>query len=669
MKKTLLIIILLHITTHYTLLAQTKQGQALVDSLVKVLNGIKKNAGANAPTIKDTLTANVLYQLSVNYWYNYPDTAIYYAKQSLLLSEQIGFKKGIGFAYYSMGVSKVYKNDLDSAMELTMMSLKTGQQIGDKNIIAYAYLNVGVIYFSKNNFPEALKNYFSALKNAEETGDKQLMIWSHHNIGSLYIYMENYTEALPNYLASLKINIEKGDKQSIANDYSSIGLCYAEQNKYPEALKYHFLALKIREETENKQGLSNSYINIGYVYQQQGNYPKALKYYFSHLKISEELADSMGIAGSYEQIGQIYSKQKRYDVASDYLNKALKFAKSSSNLPEMKADYQTLSEIYNAQAISPLSSLQKRGEYAIRALEYYKLFINAHDSLYNSDNTKKFTQLEMQYAFDKKETLAKAAQEKKDDEALKKIQKQKLIRNILIVGFGVVLLFAGLFLTQRNTIKKGKKLSDDLLLNILPAEVAEELKAKGSAEARQFDEVTVMFTDFKNFTQLSEKLSPSELVAEIHTCFKAFDGIISKYNIEKIKTIGDSYMCAGGLPVINKTNATDVVNAAIEIQQFILKYFEQRIKIGKEPFEVRIGIHTGPVVAGIVGIKKFAYDIWGDTVNIASRMESSGEAGKVNISGATYELVKEKFHCTYRGKITAKNKGEIDMYFVESILL
>jgi class 3 adenylate cyclase len=206
-----------------------------------------------------------------------------------------------------------------------------------------------------------------------------------------------------------------------------------------------------------------------------------------------------------------------------------------------------------------------------------------------------------------------------------------------------------------------------LLLNILPSTVAEELKDKGSAEAKHFDEVTVMFTDFKNFTKISEKLTPTELVAEIHTCFKAFDLIITKYNIEKIKTIGDSYMCAGGLPVANRTNAADVVNAAMEIQEFMLQHLKQRKQEGKEIFEVRIGVHTGPVVAGIVGVKKFAYDIWGDTVNLASRMESSGEAGKINISGITFALVKDKFNCTYRGKIEAKNKGEIDMYFVNRL--
>jgi len=219
---------------------------------------------------------------------------------------------------------------------------------------------------------------------------------------------------------------------------------------------------------------------------------------------------------------------------------------------------------------------------------------------------------------------------------------------------------------QKKVLEAEKKKSDDLLLNILPAEVAEELKAKGTTTAKDFSEVTVLFTDFKNFTLMSEKLSAQELVNQINYCYSAFDNIITKHGIEKIKTIGDSYMCAGGLPVANTTNAEDTVSAALEIRDFMLAEKQKRESEGKPFFEIRIGCNTGSVVAGIVGIKKFAYDIWGDTVNIASRMESSGEPGKVNISGSTYELVKDKFKCEHRGEIEAKNKGMIDMYFVEN---
>ena len=210
-----------------------------------------------------------------------------------------------------------------------------------------------------------------------------------------------------------------------------------------------------------------------------------------------------------------------------------------------------------------------------------------------------------------------------------------------------------------------KKKSDDLLYNILPVETAEELKRNGYTQPRKYENVTVMFTDFKGFTMIAEKLSPEELVSEVDACFGAFDEIIGRYGIEKIKTIGDAYMCVGGLPVPNSTHPDDVVKAALEIQRWIVQRSMQRQTKGLPYFEIRIGLHTGPVVAGIVGSKKFAYDIWGDTVNTANRMESSGQPGKVNISGETYALVSPRFQCSFRGEIPAKNKGNIKMYFVD----
>lgn len=222
---------------------------------------------------------------------------------------------------------------------------------------------------------------------------------------------------------------------------------------------------------------------------------------------------------------------------------------------------------------------------------------------------------------------------------------------------------------RNKLIEKEKEKSDNLLLNILPAETAEELKETGTSAARSYKMVTVFFSDIKNFSGVAEKLSPEQLIKEINICFSAFDQIIEKYHIEKIKTIGDAYMCAAGLPEINTDNPIAMVTAALEIQEFMVKYKNEKLAKNEPHFEIRIGIHTGPLVAGIVGIKKFAYDLWGDTVNIASRMESSGEVGKVNISQATYDYVKDYFICTHRGKIEAKNKGVIDMYFVESKVL
>ncbi len=220
-------------------------------------------------------------------------------------------------------------------------------------------------------------------------------------------------------------------------------------------------------------------------------------------------------------------------------------------------------------------------------------------------------------------------------------------------------------LEEKNIIiAKEKKRSEELLLNILPVSIADELKENGVAAARFYENATVLFTDFKDFTRIAEKLSPKDLVADLDYCYKEFDRIISKFGLEKIKTIGDAYMCAGGIPTPEPDHPTRVIYAAREIQAFLKDWKVRCMEAGKPYFEARIGIHTGPLIAGVVGEKKFAYDVWGDTVVIAARMEQSGEPGRINISSSTYEWVKDHFKCEFRGKVAAKGKGDLDMYFV-----
>ncbi|MEM7181967.1 MAG: adenylate/guanylate cyclase domain-containing protein [Spirochaetota bacterium] len=220
--------------------------------------------------------------------------------------------------------------------------------------------------------------------------------------------------------------------------------------------------------------------------------------------------------------------------------------------------------------------------------------------------------------------------------------------------------------TTKEAIYERKR-SDNLLKNILPDPIAEELKNSGKVKPIHYDCVTVLFTDFKGFTSIAEKLSPTDLLAELDYCFSNFDKIITKHKLEKMKTIGDSYMCAGGIPTSNRTHAIDCVLAALAIQQF-MKNHEREKKFRNESYwQIRLGIHSGGLVAGVIGDKKFAYDIWGDTVNTASRMESSGIAGEVNISQETYSLIKDFFTCEYRGRISAKNKDNLEMYLVKNI--
>jgi len=221
---------------------------------------------------------------------------------------------------------------------------------------------------------------------------------------------------------------------------------------------------------------------------------------------------------------------------------------------------------------------------------------------------------------------------------------------------------------QKDLIEKEKQKTDQLLLNILPQEIANELKETGAVKPHRYENVTVMFTDFVGFSSKSEKMDAEELIDLLNTYYSKFDAIVSKHHLEKIKTIGDSYMCASGLPVASPNHALNTVKAALEIQEFIQKINEEKKKSGQNYFECRLGIHSGSVIAGIVGTKKFAYDIWGDDVNIASRMETASESGKVNISGSTYDLIKKHFECRQRGEIEVKNRGHINMYFIERAL-
>ncbi len=476
-------------------------------------------------------------------------------------------------------------------------------------------------------------------------------------IGNIYRDQKYYAKALDNYFKALKIFEQTKDKLGIGRCYSNIGEIYDYQNKKTESLEYLLKALKMHEEADYKNGLVITYLRMGRIYTAGRNYSAGLDYSLKALDIALKNYDRNVIAKeqvqeAYGGVGESYlEKAKSRSIentgnaddsdlkkAVTYLSTAIVLAREMGELTDVRLYYKNLSE---AEALLG-SHLQA---YTDLSLSYL-----LQDSLFSAANNHKIINIETQRERELKETISQLERVKKRNEML-----------VIIACFAVLVIIMGIIFRNNKLLSAEKKKSDDLLLNIIPSEVAQELKDKGSTKAKHYDNVSVLFTDFVNFTTASERMSPQELIDELHACFKGFDEITAKYNIEKIKTIGDAYMAVGGLPAPDSKHAENVVKAAIEISAFMQ---DRIVKLGERTFRIRIGVHSGSVVAGIVGVRKFAYDIWGDTVNTAARMEQNSEAGRINISEITYELVKDKFSCEYRGEIEAKNKGKMKMYFV-----
>ncbi len=554
--------------------------------------------------------------------------------------------------YYQVA-SEFEKSDPDSAILFYLMGLELAQKSNNDTLTANGYLNAGVLKLNTAKYNEAINYLFKALKLFQENQHEKNTIRCLQYIGIAHNELGNVDNARNYSLQAMKIAESINDNYSIATSMMMLGNSYYTQSDTDKALDYFRQALFKMEASGDQQGISDALNNVAVIYEQKNQYSMALVFHLRSLQMAKKLNDKRGVAASFHNIGLVYMNLKSFPVAIQYIDSCMKIADEMGDRSYIKECYNTLSEIY-----------ARMGKYDL-AYNNHVRYSKLNDTLLNEDARRQFAELSTRFETEHKDQEISLLNKDKEIQKVK-MQRQQLVRNAFIGGFAIVLLFAVIFLNQRNKISKEKKRSDELLLNILPEETAEELKLKGTTSAKDFEQVTVMFTDFKDFTKLSERLTAQELVNEINFFYSSFDQIIAKYGIEKIKTIGDSYMCAGGLPIATNTNAEDTVKAALEIMDFMLAERKKREAEGKTFFEIRIGCHTGPVIAGIVGIRKFAYDIWGDTVNIASRMESSGEPGKVNISGSTYELVKDKFTCIHRGKIEARNKGMIDMYFVET---
>jgi len=632
------------------------------------------------------------------------DSAIEYYLKALKINEDAGNKKNIASLSSSLGSLYYSKKDNANALDYYLRAAKLNEEIGNKKALLVLYSNIGNVYNDISNTPKTLEFFLKSYDLNEEAGNQQALATISTNIANVY-KSQNNPKAIDYYLKSYKINESLDNFKGQAMNANSIGSLYFAQENFTKALDYYSKSQKAFEQIGNKEGAAKNIGNIGISYLELAQDSKNNTERQQSLQLAIDKLDD-----AVEQLTAIGSNE-----ASRQFSKSLTFAKSllagdistkeSSNSKPAKKDTVYIREDKSKEYIQAQANLKSeytrkqdsiklesrnkeltfRKEMDLQQLkfEYEKKMSLAKTEeereLLKLEEETKRKQIEKDYktlinAVKTEQQLAEAKLEKKNSLARAEIERQKNIRKV-ISGFAVLILLMA-FLVYRNlrnqkksnkiiteanrTILIEKQRSEELLLNILPSEIAEELKTSGKSEARFYNEVSILFTDFVNFTQTSEKLSPEQLVAELHECFSAFDEIIGRNGLEKIKTIGDAYMAVCGLPEPSPDHAQRTVQAAIEIRDFISER-----KKHEKVFEIRLGINSGQVVAGIVGVRKFAYDIWGDAVNTASRMESSGETAKVNISQSTYDLVKNDFLCTYRGKINAKNKGEIDMYFVE----
>ncbi len=573
------------------------------------------------------------------------------------------------------------KADFSNALEYyrRILNLNIG-----RDTVIQILAGSGVLYQNMGDFPTALKHYQQAynllhedIVSDTETGidDTLTLMGLKHQIAAIYAAIPDFERAIQSYREVHELNKNINYPWFIALTDIGIGDCYLNMDDYNKAIGNYLKAVDEIRKFGGNENLNAEYMaqvlnKLGEAYYALGKTDAAFSYSSEAMAMAKDETRNASLRAQlpaiYTTLGKIHTGKGQYKTAQQYLDKALAISIETGATDMRSNVWLALSNVY-----------EKMGRNA-DALKAYQTHISLRDSIYSRKKLQELTRIDMLGDFERRQLTDSLKQAEEKVISNYNLQRQKILT---YSGFGglVLLLLLSFFIFRsyrqekktnviiteaNNAITEEKSVSERLLHNILPEEVARELKEKGTTTAKYYESVTVMFTDFVNFTEAGERMGSQELVDELHTCFKTFDSIMEKYKIEKIKTIGDAYLAVSGLPVPNANHAENMIRAAIEIRDFML---EHREKLGDKTFEIRIGIHSGDVVAGIVGVKKFAYDIWGDTVNTAARMEQTGVAGKINISQSTYDLVKDKFNFSYRGEIAAKNKGNLRMYLAEPV--
>jgi class 3 adenylate cyclase/Tfp pilus assembly protein PilF len=591
---------------------------------------------------------------------NYKE-AFLLVEKSLDIFKIIEDDKSIANCYNQIATINYYQGEFYNAIKNFEKSRSYYKKSGFKRGVSSSANNIGSIYYSLGNYSKAIDYYKKAMRLHEDSKNELQLAATTQNLGNIYLVLNDYRNANIHYRISRNIYEKIGNKKNLALVLSSIGKVYLKEKKYDFALEYFENSLQLALDNDEKLVEAKVLYNLGELYELKLKFIKSLEYYKKSLEISKALNNEKKEGSSLIAIGSLQLKLNKKKQAINNCKRGLQISREL-NIISIQED-----------ACKCLYDSYKSTNQFKKALFFNEQMYFLKDSLNLKETTNKMMNME----FEKevlKDSIASSIKERKAELAHQQVvQKKETQQVIFIISGCFILLIAGGLWHRLNFTKKAKAVlqiekdrSEHLLLNILPEEIAEELKEKGFVDAQNFSTASILFTDFKSFTETASRLTPKKLVEEINVCFKAFDDIIDFYEIEKIKTIGDAYMAAGGLPKPDSSAVKNTVLAAIDMQMFITERRIQNKALNKPAFEMRVGIHVGPIVAGIVGVKKFQYDIWGDTVNTASRMESNSLVGKINISEDTYLMIKDEDDLAfeYRGKIMTKGKGELKMYFV-----
>lgn len=581
-----------------------------------------------------------------------------------LFSQDQKLSDSLEIVYKSGDFNKT--NELDILQSLAQFETNTEKKLAySQQLIVQAksidsisyefsgYLQKGNAYRLKSDLTEALESYFAAAKIASDHNLTSEEASINISIADVYSIMSDGQTAVKYYKEALALMQNEGDSINLASAQLNLGDEYLNQHKLDSALYFFSASGKIFKALNYELGEAYNMGNVGLVYAEKGDHEQAETNLNHAIDVLTKLEDYYPICVYLNAMSDVYLSKGEKKKSLDYALQSLDLAQKYGLKEQISDSNLKLSTIFEQDGNTK------------KSFDYYKDHIVYRDSINSIHNVQKMANVRTDYEVSQKQIEVDL------------LNQQKKIQRYFVMGIGIALFLIGLLalsLFKRNQFMKKtneiiafeKKRSDDLLKNILPEETAKELKENGTVKAKQFKQVSVLFTDFQGFTEQSENLDPEILVKSIDYYFSKFDAIIDKYGLEKIKTIGDSYMCAGGLPFPKEDHAVRTCQAALEIIDFVKK-IKQDSNHRLAKFDTRIGINTGSVVTGVVGTKKFQYDIWGDTVNIASRMESSSKMGKVNISESTYNSLQQYdiFKFTSRGVLEAKGKGKIAMYFVE----